>query len=72
MGTFSPGRTRTVSPTFRELVGTSITLPSSLSRFAVGGISFTSSRSAPVAPRMDLISIQWPKSRKRTSVDISQ
>ena len=71
MGTFSPGRTSKRSPTCTSEVGTSFTPPSTM-RLAVGGISLTSSCSAPAVPRTARISSQWPRRSTTTRVLISQ
>jgi len=60
-GTLAPGRTSTVSPTRRSVMGTSSARPST-SRSAVLGRSFASSWSAPCAWKIERISIQWPNS----------
>ncbi len=71
-GTFSPGFTRTLSPTANSFSGTSFTLPSGISLCASEGMSLASSSSAFDAPITDFISIQWPSNMMSTRVANSQ
>ena len=59
-GTFSPGRTRNLSPVFSSSSDTSSSSPASLIRFAVGGARSNKDLSAcEVCPRARA-SITWP------------
>ena len=70
-GIFSPGRTRTASPTASSLTGTS-TVPSPETRWASDGMIRTSASSAREAPITERISIQWPSSMMSIRVASSQ
>ena len=66
-GTRSPGRTRTTSPTVSSASGTSTTVPSSVTLFAVSGSSAASASSALDAAPSARISSQCPSSMMVTS-----
>ncbi|MPN35883.1 hypothetical protein SDC9_183385 [bioreactor metagenome] len=67
-GTLLPGRTSRVSPAFTLPVGTSVTLPSSLTRMAVSGESSISLRIASVVFSLLLASICLPIMTRETTM----
>jgi len=61
-GTFSPGRTRNLSPALSVSISTSWSLPSSLTRRAVLGASCNSALIAPEVAARARSSSTWPSS----------
>jgi hypothetical protein len=68
-GTFSPGRTRSASPTAIWSIATSESLPSAPTRIAVRGASPNSALMAPPVASRARSSSTWPTSTSTTMID---